>query len=206
MVTSTGPEIIWKYFPDLSESMRDQMTNLGPLYRTFNAEVNVISRKDINQIYLHHILHSLSLHSFLVPSSGQRILDLGTGGGFPGIPLAVCFPDNHFTLIDGSRKKIRIVQQIASKLGLTNVDALHIRAEDLIGTFDHIVCRAVSNTKQLLSWMKHLTTDQTQIDLLKGGDLTQELAFLSPRKFQVFDISDNFVEPYFTTKKIVSIR
>ena len=206
MVASTGPEIIWKYFPDLSETMTEQIIQLGPLYRSHNAKVNVISRKDIDQIYIHHILHSLTLHSFLAPSSGQKILDLGTGGGFPGIPLAICFPDKHFTLIDGSRKKIRIVQRIVSSLGLTNVDALHIRAEDLIGSFDHIVCRAVSNTRQLLSWMEHLTTDQRQIDLLKGGDLSQELAFLSPGNFKVFDISDYFVEPFFATKKIVSIR
>lgn len=201
-----GPEIIWKYFPDPTEAIKVQVQNLGSLYQTYNAHVNVISRRDIDQLYLHHVLHSLSLLQLLHESSSPKVLDLGTGGGFPGIPLAIFSPDSHFTLIDGSRKKIRIVQQVIESLGLTNVEAHHIRAEDFKGSFDHIVCRAVASTRQLLSWTSHMKMPTTRMDLLKGGELDKELAFLSTGQCEILSINDQFKEPYFQSKKIVRIR
>ena len=206
MVENLGPEVVWKYFPDPTEVIKTQVQKLSSLYQTYNAHVNVISRRDIDQIYLHHVLHSLSLLKLLHQSSSRKVLDLGTGGGFPGIPLAIYSPDCHFTLIDGSRKKIRIVQQVIESLGLSNVEAHHMRAEDFQGSFDHIVCRAVASTKQLISWTRNLTTPNTRMDLLKGGDLVEELAFLSRNQCEVLSISDQFDETYFQSKKIVRIR
>ncbi len=206
MVKPTGPDVIWKYFSDTDDTVRERISRLAAIYQQLNAQVNVISRKDIEHLYLHHVLHSLSLVSILKTLPSKQILDLGTGGGFPGIPLAIFLTHHHITMIDGSNKKIRIVQQVIDALGLRNAVAKSVRAESMQAKFDHIVCRAVAPTRQILKWSKNLCADHTRFELLKGGNLTEELAFLPRSRYLIHHISDSFQEPYFTTKRIVSIK
>jgi 16S rRNA (guanine527-N7)-methyltransferase len=203
-------DIILKYFPGLSENQINQFRQLEGLYQDWNAKINVISRKDIVHLYEHHILHSLSIAKLFHFNSETRILDIGTGGGFPGIPLAIYFPDVHFTLNDSISKKIKVVSAISEALNLENVKCENIRAEQLKGTFDFIVSRAVSelsvfysNFSNLIS--KHSKNDQRNgILYLKGGDLHEELKLLK-KSFLIFDLNDIFEEPFFNTKKLIQI-
>lgn len=201
---------ILKYFPNLSEKQIQQFAALDNLYREWNSKINVISRKDIDNLYLHHVLHSLSIAKFVLSSgdswyrfeNGSRILDLGTGGGFPGIPLAIMFPECHFKLIDGTAKKIRVVTEIAKEIKLANVEALHLRGEEERGKFDYIISRAVMPLPDLMRIARK--NMQKALICLKGGDLTEEL---QPFKHSatIVPISDYFEEDWFIEKNIICI-
>lgn len=163
-------DIVLKYF-DLKPEIVSQLEMLGPLYSALNQKINVISRKDIDSLYLHHVLHSLSLSMINRFEPGDKILDLGTGGGFPGIPLAIMFPDCHFTLIDGTQKKIGVVKSVVERIGLSNVEAVAVRAENLNGQFDYVVSRAVAKALTIREWCKPLLLPKREgqsIYLLKG--------------------------------------
>ena len=201
-------ELLLKYFPQINQSQQKQFAALQDCYRVWNEKINVISRKDIDQLYLHHVLHSLSVAKFVSIKPGSKVLDAGTGGGFPGIPLAILFPDVHFHLVDATGKKIKVVQAIAQSVGLKNVTAQHTRAETLEGAYDFIVSRAVAPLQTLYSWTRHLLSLK-QINaipngwlVLKGGDLQTEIQDLK-KKSLLTPVSDYFDEPYFHEKYIV---
>lgn len=202
--------MVFDHFPALSPIQKEQLTALGPLYQEWNEKINVISRKDIDQLYTRHVLHSLAIAKYLPFAAGTRILDIGTGGGFPGIPLAILFPQSTFFLADSIGKKIKVVQEVSSAIGLENVRAEHIRAEQVRGVFDFVVSRAVAQTDMLYRWTSKLIKSSehpTQANgylLLKGGDLDEELKALG-RSHSIVDISDYFSDPFFETKKIVYI-
>ena len=200
-------KIILKYFPSLSEQQQQQFTQLKTLYEKWNAQINVISRKDIDDFYERHVLHSLAIAKCIQFHDGTQILDVGTGGGFPGIPLAIMFPNCQFTLVDSIGKKIKVVQEVVKALRLSNVTAMQIRAEELKDTYDFVVSRAVTQMKDFVPWVKGKFKKTSKNDLpngilyLKGGDLTEELA--SFPKAVLTDISSYYDEPFFETKKIV---
>lgn len=204
-------KLLQHYFPDLSEVQIQQFSALESLYVHWNAQINVISRKDTEHFYERHVLHSLAIakvHSFL---PGSQILDIGTGGGFPGIPLAILLPDVQFHLVDSIGKKIKVVQEVASSLGLQNVTASHARAETIKDRYDFIISRAVTQMPVFLTWVKgksakkNLHSLKNGVLYLKGGDLTEELSGL---KYPVkeFSISDFFKEEFFETKKVVYVQ
>jgi 16S rRNA (guanine527-N7)-methyltransferase len=207
-------ESILAYFPHLSARQREQLAALDALYREWNDKINVISRKDIDNLYLHHVLHSLAIARVLPFQAGARVLDLGTGGGFPGIPLAILFPETAFTLIDGTRKKIRVVEEVAQGLGLSNVAARHQRVEELKGRqFDFVVTRAVATLDKLAPWSMPLIRDEQQHALpngllaLKGGHIRQEITALGRRAYtETYPISDFFSEEYFQEKYVVYVQ
>ena len=200
--------LLLKYFPNLTDKQINQFSVMGEQYVYWNDKINVISRKDIEQIYLRHILHSLAIASFAVFPKGSRVLDLGTGGGFPGIPLAIMYPDVFFTLVDSIGKKIKVVNEISNKLECKNIRAINSRAESLNTKFDYIVSRAVTNMPTFLKWIKPLIKHGKQISpqrgiiALKGGDLKEELGDLYP-KTQIIPISNYFNEDFFSSKLIV---
>lgn len=202
--------IIKKYFPDLSAGQMEQFEMLTPLYSEWNEKINVISRKDVENLETNHILHSLAIAKIISFKSGTKILDVGTGGGFPGIPLAIMFPECKFHLIDSIGKKITVVEAIAKEIGLQNLTAEKIRAEDVEGKFNFIVSRAVTTLPEFYSWIENKIISKSQNTLkngviyLKGGDLTEELKAFEKRH-KVFDISNIFEEEFFETKKIVHI-
>lgn len=202
--------IIKKYFPDLSAGQMEQFEMLTPLYSEWNEKINVISRKDVENLETNHILHSLAIAKIISFKSGTKILDVGTGGGFPGIPLAIMFPECKFHLIDSIGKKITVVEAIAKEIGLQNLTAEKIRAEDVEGKFNFIVSRAVTTLPEFYSWIENKIISKSQNTLkngviyLKGGDLTEELKAFEKRH-TVFDISNIFEEEFFETKKIVHI-
>lgn len=204
----SGFEIVQKYFPALKKEQLQQYDTIEKLYIQWNAKVNLISRKDMSHFYEHHVLHSLAIASFVRFNKGSSILDVGTGGGFPGIPLAIMFPDVKFTLVDSIGKKIRAVEDIAFSLRLENVKALQIRAEQVRGTFDFIISRATAPLDRLLFWTNASISKINQHHIpnglicLKGGDLEEELGMYKD-KVQVYDVNDYFREPFFQTKKIV---
>ena len=202
-------QILWKYF-ETDSLKKNQFEQLGPLYQQLNQQINVISRKDIDFLYLHHVLHSLALVRFDRFQPNHQILDLGTGGGFPGIPLAIWYPDCHFTLIDGTHKKISVVNTLIKELDLKNVEAHAVRAEEFKGTFDFVVSRAVANTQKIWQWSKHLVRPKSKkaaydprILLLKGGDLTDELR-TCPFHYALHPIQGYFEEAYFSEKYILA--
>ncbi len=203
-------EIIGKYFPELTPVQHEQLATLEPLYREWNARINVISRKDIDLLYERHVLHSLGIAKVIGFKPGTTVLDVGTGGGFPGIPLAVLFPEVSFHLVDSMAKKIKVVQEVVDALGLTNVRAEAIRAERLQDDYEFVVSRAVTRLKPFLDWVTPLVsrnsfhTITNGIFYLKGGDLTDEIAE-SGKKARIFELSDYFEEPFFETKKVVHI-
>lgn len=219
------PNIVFKYFPNLSKEQREQIEKLSPLYREWNAKINVISRKDEDNIYLHHILHSLAiakyLNSFLPTldssmhnAGGVTVMDVGCGGGFPGIPLAILYPKTNFILADSIGKKIKVAQSIAEEIGLKNVTALHGRAEEVnlkeytpTGKVDLVVSRAVTSLVNFIPWVKGKYTKG--IICLKGGDIKSEIdecvkrLHISPSHFFTKDITDWFEEDYFQEKKVL---
>ena len=202
---------ITNYFPNLSDIQIEQFTQLEPLYKDWNAQINVISRKDIDELYIKHILHSLGIAKVVNFKDGTKILDVGTGGGFPGIPLAILFPNVQFTLVDSIGKKIKVVNEIAERLGLENVKAYHKRAEEIEGQFDFVVTRAVTNIKKFIPWVKGKLLPETENDMktgilfLKGGDLTQEIKE-SKKQVHLYPLSDYFTEEFFETKMVVYTR
>ena len=200
--------LIEKYFPHLDERQRKQFSLLGDLYSTWNARINVISRKDMDHFYERHVLHSTGIAKVVSFRPGTTIMDVGTGGGFPGIPLAILFPGCNFLLVDSIRKKIKVVNAVTAELGLKNVQAESIRAEQVKGEFDFVVSRAVTRMKPFLQWVsKKIDPDQKNevrngILYLKGGDLSEEMAEIR-RKYSVYELSDYFSEDFFDTKKVV---
>jgi 16S rRNA (guanine527-N7)-methyltransferase len=202
-------EEILKYFPNLSDNQIEQFQKLDFLYHDWNEKINVISRKDINSLYTKHILHSLAIAKVNKFEPGTYVLDVGTGGGFPGIPLAILFPETRFFLIDIIAKKIKVVQAVAEALELKNVKAEQLRAENVKGDFDFIVSRAVTNMPDFVSWIKTKIKKQNKHELkngilyLKGGDLTEELKDFP--KATEYNISDFFEDEFFETKKVVHL-
>lgn len=210
-------DIIRKYFPALSDKQYAQIEQLTPLYQTWNAQINVVSRQDIDNLLERHILHSLAIAKVIQFKPGSHVLDLGTGGGFPGIPLAILFPETQFVLIDGTGKKIHVVQQVAEAVGLENVEALHVRGEELkrSGQFDFVVTRGVATLDKLLLWSqkffkkKHMHALPNGLLALKGGDMHAEILMLPGRGrdyAEVFPIRDFFREPFFEEKNVVYVQ
>lgn len=202
---------ILKYFPDLSEEQIDRFRSLEALYVEWNAQINVISRKDMDAFYTRHVLHSLGLAKVMRFVDGSKVLDIGTGGGFPGIPLAILYPNVDFTLVDSIGKKIKVVQEVAQDLGLTNVSAHHQRAEQVKGKFDFVVSRAVTSMEVFLPWCQN-KFQSTQLNpfpngilYLKGGDLSEELKPIK-KAYDIFDLSKYFEDEFFETKKVVYVK
>ena len=201
-------DCILKYFPNLTERQREQFAALLPLYEEWNAQINVISRKDMEHFYEHHVLHSLAIAKVMPFAPMTEVLDVGTGGGFPGVPLAILFPDARFTLIDSIGKKIKVVSDVISRLDLSNTKAMQIRAEELDGEYDFVVSRAVTTLGEFVPWVKNkisksqYNTLHNGILYLKGGDLKNEL-FPFRHKVQTWDISQWFSEEFFETKKVI---
>lgn len=203
-------DIISYYFPDLNPKQKEQFAELDELYRFWNARINLISRKDIDMLYLHHILHSLAIAKLISFLPGEKVLDVGTGGGFPGIPLAIMFPETDFHLVDSIGKKIKVVQEVASGCGLTNVRASHARAEQIDEKFHFVVSRAVTRLSEFYPWVKgkfekkSMNTLQNGILYLKGGDLAEEIKE-SGLKTELIPLSKYFKEDYFDSKFVVYI-
>lgn len=203
-MTANPSEVIVKYFPNLSTDQKKQFESLGELYNDWNSKINVISRKDIDELYVRHVLHSLGIAKVKPFDDGAQILDVGTGGGFPGIPLAILFPNVQFTLIDSIGKKIKVVNEIANALDLKNVTAQHIRAQEVKGTYDFVVSRAVTQIKPFYSWVRAKIKPQGAILYLKGGNLDEEMAELK-KPYREVSLSDFFTEDFFETKKVVEV-
>lgn len=202
-------ERISHYFPTLSTLQVAQFSKLLNLYTIWNNQINVISRKDLDNFYERHVLHSLGIAKVYSFQPGTTVLDVGTGGGFPGIPLAILFPETNFVLVDSIGKKIKVVNEVASALGLTNVQAHHLRAEQVKGTFDFVISRAVTAMPVFVEWVKNKIKKGKASDgfsngilYLKGGDLTEEFKGL-PGKFKEYPLSNYFSEDFFETKKVI---
>ena len=203
-----GVELLLKYFPDITERQREQFAALEGIYADWNAKINVISRKDFDSLYLHHVLHSLAIARVCRFADGARVADVGCGGGFPSVPLAIMFPEVRFTAVDSIGKKITVVRGVSESLGLRNLEAVNMRFEQLPKRFDYIVSRAVTDMKTLVGWVWNKIergecgTLPNGILCLKGGELAEELA-LTGKRWDVFEISHLFDEEFFATKKIV---
>ncbi len=204
-------ESIFNYFPLLTKVQREQLSQLKDIYDRWNAMINVISRKDMDNFYIHHVLHSLSIAKVISFSAETKILDVGTGGGFPGIPLAILFPDSEFTLLDSIEKKIKVVTAVAEKLGLKNVKPLRRRVEEEKGKYHFIVSRAVTEFPAFVKHtLKNIDSSEKNslgngILYLKGGDLSQELS-LFQKRVKIWEIKNFFNEPFFESKKIIYLR
>ena len=204
-------KLILKYFPDINNEQKRQFEQLEPLYKEWNMQINVVSRKDIDELYTRHILHSLAIAKVIDFKDGSKILDVGTGGGFPGIPLAILFPKTHFFLVDSIGKKIKVVKEISQAIGLKNLEAEHKRAEEVKFKYDFIVSRAVTNLPKFNTWIKGKFNINSRHKIkngllyLKGGDLTEELKEAG-RKHQLYNIPDFFEEEFFETKKVVYLK
>ncbi len=201
-------DLIKNYFPEITSEQERQFAMLLPLYKEWNEKINVISRKDIDELYERHVLHSLGIAKVISFTPGTNILDVGTGGGFPGIPLAILFPDSNFHLVDSIGKKIKVVNEVASALGLKNVKATHSRVEQINEKFDFIVSRAVTQFPEFVTWVKQKVKKEKKNALpngilyLKGGDLSEELKpFIN--KIKLYDLSNYFQSDFFETKKVV---
>jgi len=197
------------HFTDLSETQKNQFSKLEELYKFWNAQINVISRKDIDELYIKHVLHSLGIAKVQPFKPGSKVLDVGTGGGFPGIPLAILFPETNFYLVDSIGKKIKVVKEVADALDLKNVKAEQIRAENVKGEFDFIVSRAVTKMDDFVTWTHKKIAKKQHHEIkngilyLKGGDLTDELANFP--NATLYNLMDYFEDPFFETKKVVHI-
>ncbi len=202
-------DTIKKYFPNLTASQITRFEKLRALYIEWNAQINVISRKDIDELYVKHVLHSLGIAKVQAFNAKAKVLDIGTGGGFPGIPLAILYPEVDFYLVDSIGKKIKVVNEVVNALKLTNVKAAHLRAENVKGKFDFIVSRAVTNMDDFVKWTYNKVEKKQNHALkngilyLKGGNLEEELQKFS--KATIYNLSDYFVEGFFETKKVVHI-
>ncbi|HSM64471.1 MAG TPA: 16S rRNA (guanine(527)-N(7))-methyltransferase RsmG [Gillisia sp.] len=202
-------ELIKKYFPDLTSHQLDQFAAMQALYKDWNLKINVVSRKDIEELYLRHVLHSLGIAKVQKFNSGSNILDVGTGGGFPGIPLAILFPEVQFHLVDSIGKKIKVVDEVSEGLELKNVKTTNSRVEEIKGEYDFIVSRAVAIMPSFVAWVKGKTAKNSNHDLkngilyLKGGDLTEELKTYKTAK--IYPLTDYFEEDFFETKKVVHL-
>jgi 16S rRNA (guanine527-N7)-methyltransferase len=202
-------KIIQYYFPNLTEKQIEQFDALFELYQIWNAQINVISRKDIDLLYERHILHSLGIAKVINFVPGTQVLDVGTGGGFPGIPLAILFPDTRFLLVDSIGKKIKVVNEVATVIGLLNLKAVHSRAEQINQNFDFVVSRAVTQLKDFYPWVRGKFLKEQKNDLkngilyLKGGDLTEELAASELKNIKLFSLTEYFEEEFFETKYVV---
>jgi len=202
-------ELLLKYFPELTDHQQDQFAQLQHLYSDWNSKINVISRKDIDELYLRHVLHSLGIAKVQPFKEGCQILDVGTGGGFPGIPLAIMFPQCQFYLVDSIGKKLKVINAVSDAIGLTNVGTMHSRAEALDMRVDFIVSRAVTYMPTFVGWVKNKVSKKSNHDLkngilyLKGGELKEELSLFP--KAKTFQLSTYFSEPFFETKKVVHI-
>ena len=198
-------DIIFQYFPDLTETQKRQFRMLGSLYKEWNDKINVVSRKDIENIYTNHVLHSLGIAKIISFKAGTEILDVGTGGGFPGVPLAILFPETNFHLVDSIGKKITVVKEVSTALELKNVRAEQVRAEQLRSKYDFIISRAVTRMKEFYSWVGNKTKEDSKNTLdngilyLKGGDLDEEMNELKC-PYSIYDLSDFFKEEFFETK------
>jgi 16S rRNA (guanine527-N7)-methyltransferase len=212
-ITLNPPElqdtsILFHYFSTLTDKQRDQFSQLGSLYQEWNEKINVISRKDIDNIYTNHVLHSVGIAKVMAFNKGAQIMDVGTGGGFPGIPLAILFPETEFYLVDSIRKKITVVKEVAAGLGLKNVAAEQIRAEQVKIKYDFVVSRAVTRMKEFYGWVHNKIKTRSTHSLdngilyLKGGDLEEELNELK-KPYSLYDLSHYFKEEFFETKKVV---
>jgi 16S rRNA (guanine527-N7)-methyltransferase len=199
--------LIYKHFPNLSEKQQEQFESLADLYADWNLKINVVSRKDIEELYLRHVLHSLAIAKFIKFNPGAEVLDVGTGGGFPGIPLAILFPETHFTLVDAIGKKIKVVQEVIDGLGLENVTAKHLRVEEEKNQFDFVVSRAVAAMPTFMRWIKGRIKKNSEHSIkngvlyLKGGDLEEELK--DYKTVQIYSLTDYYEDPFFETKKLV---
>ena len=202
--------ILLKYFPDLTEKQKKQFAQLGDLYRDWNEKINVISRKDVENLYTNHVLHSLGIAKVMEFKAGAKVLDVGTGGGFPGIPLAILFPQTQFHLVDSIGKKITVVKAVAEALGLANVKAEQIRAEQIKDKYDFIISRAVTRMKEFYGWIhQKIKSDSNHmldngILYLKGGDLDEEMSELR-HPYSIYNLSDYFTEEFFETKHVVYV-
>ena len=203
-------EIIRKYFTDLTDQQADHFDRLGSLYQEWNSKINVISRKDIEQLYERHILHSLAIAKIIRFKPETTVLDVGTGGGFPGIPLAILFPETSFMLVDSIAKKIKVVNEVAAALNLTNVKAEHIRVEDVRQKFDFIVSRAVTAFPRFVEMVRTKVASQNNNDLsngilyLKGGDFEEEISGFTDR-IKIYDLQNYFQEDFFETKRLIHL-
>ena len=202
-------ELILKYFPDLTEKQIEQFTALENLYKDWNLKINVVSRKDIDELYLRHVLHSLAIAKVINFKDGSSMMDVGTGGGFPGIPLAILFPNCQFHLVDSINKKLNVVREVVAGLNLENVKVTHTRVEDVNETYDFIVSRAVAAMPTFVHWTKGKIAKKQNHELkngiiyLKGGDLTEELQ--DYKTATIYNITDYFDEDFYETKKIVHL-
>lgn len=206
-------ELLLKYFPKLSDKQKLQFESLLPLYKEWNDKINVVSRKDIENLYLHHVLHSLSIAKFITFKPGATFLDLGTGGGFPGIPLAIFFPKSKFTLIDGTGKKVKVVEEIANAINLDNVTLLHQRAEEHKGKYDFVLSRAVTDLDQLLRWSRRLISSTHQHNIpnglitLKGGNVKDEIKTLGKKEYtESYKLIKWFDDPFFDEKFLIYVQ
>lgn len=202
-------DLLLKYFPDLTELQIEQFSKLQELYQDWNLKINVVSRKDIDELYLRHVLHSLAIAKVLAFKPNAKVLDVGTGGGFPGIPLAILFPETQFHLVDSIGKKIKVVNEVAEGLGLENVKTTNGRVEELKGTYDFIVSRAVAQMETFVGWTKGRISKKQNHTLkngilyLKGGDLSEELKKYTSAT--IYNLPDYFTEDFFDTKKVVHL-
>ena len=206
-------KLIESYFPKCTSKQLEQFSQLQAVYQNWNDKINVISRKDIDMLYERHVLHSLAIAKFVSFRPGADILDFGTGGGFPGVPLAIMYPETQFHLVDSINKKLNVIKEVSATISLDNVTTEHIRVEDLQGSYDFITCRAVAQLTQLLKWTGHLYKEKmihgipNGLLALKGGDLTQELSDVSSDYYiKQTAISSFFTEDYFKSKYIIYVQ
>lgn len=205
----TGIQLLLNYFPKLTKEQQDQFAQLGELYEHWNSQINVISRKDIESLYEKHVLHSLGVAKVMQFKPGTSVMDVGTGGGFPGVPLAIMFPESNFYLVDSIGKKIKVVNEVSSALGLKNLKAEHARAEQVKQKFDFVVSRAVTEFPEFWKWVrdkfnkKNINALPNGVLYLKGGDLKEEFKAMDKNRIVMYDLKDYFKEEFFDTKKVV---
>lgn len=202
-------ELILKYFPNLTKDQIEKFSRLEALYQDWNLKINVVSRKDIDELYIRHVLHSLAIAKVVEFKNGSSIMDVGTGGGFPGVPLAILFPECQFHLVDSIAKKLKVVNEVVEGLGLKNVKTTHTRVEEVDETYDFIVSRAVAAMPTFVHWVKGKVKKTSNHDLkngilyLKGGDLSEELK--DYKSITLYNLSDFYTEDFYETKKVVHL-